>query len=91
MVILLHRYTGSEDVVYGILVSGRPDDLPSVYEQSRNIHKHTSASFNFRQTQTERRVNEANGLRTFRDQQVSSRTVSVHPLQEIQKTDPGKR
>ena len=27
---LLHRYTGNSNVVYGVTVSGRPDDLPSV-------------------------------------------------------------
>ena len=27
---LLHRYTGKKDVVYGIIVSGRPEDLPNV-------------------------------------------------------------
>ena len=27
---LLHRYTGSNDMVYGVVVSGRPDDLPGV-------------------------------------------------------------
>ncbi len=27
---LLHAYTGSDDVVYGVIVSGRPDDLPNV-------------------------------------------------------------
>ena len=27
---LLHRYTGNDEVVYGIIVSGRPDDLPGI-------------------------------------------------------------
>ena len=30
---LLHRYTGSNDVVYGIIVSGRPDDLPGIEQR----------------------------------------------------------
>ena len=27
---LLHRYTGSNDIVYGVVVSGRPEDLPGM-------------------------------------------------------------
>ena len=27
---LLHRYTGNNEVVYGVVVSGRPDELPGV-------------------------------------------------------------
>jgi non-ribosomal peptide synthase protein (TIGR01720 family) len=27
---LLHRYTGSNDIMYGVIVSGRPDNLPGV-------------------------------------------------------------
>ncbi len=27
---LLHQYTGSDDVLFGVVVSGRPDDLPGV-------------------------------------------------------------
>ena len=30
---LLHRYTGSDDVVYGVIVSGRPEDLPGVEQR----------------------------------------------------------
>ncbi|MEZ4691277.1 MAG: condensation domain-containing protein [Ignavibacteria bacterium] len=27
---LLHRYTGSEDAAFGVIVSGRPDELPGI-------------------------------------------------------------
>ncbi|WP_212004577.1 non-ribosomal peptide synthetase/type I polyketide synthase [Chitinophaga sp. HK235] len=30
---LLYRYTGSDDVVYGVTVSGRPEDLPDVEQR----------------------------------------------------------
>ena len=30
---LLHQYTGNKDVVYGVIVSGRPDDMPGVEQR----------------------------------------------------------
>ncbi|HEX8376315.1 MAG TPA: amino acid adenylation domain-containing protein, partial [Pedobacter sp.] len=37
---LLHRYTGSSDVVFGIIVSGRPDEIPQV-EQRVGLYVNT--------------------------------------------------
>ena len=35
---LLHQYTGNENVMYGVIVSGRPEDLQQV-EESRALYQ----------------------------------------------------
>ena len=40
--ILLSRYSGEEDVVFGLTVSGRPDTLPGAATDDRPVHQHAA-------------------------------------------------
>jgi amino acid adenylation domain-containing protein len=92
---LLHRYTGSEDVVYGIIVSGRPDDLPSVesrvgiYINTLPLHS-TLGKLKGKHKDKHKQKEESisKWLENLQSQQVSSRQYQYTPLQEIQKLTP---
>jgi amino acid adenylation domain-containing protein len=81
---LLHSYTGSENVVYGVIVSGRPDDLAGVekrvgmYINTLPLHSTLNS-----EKQSERGI--AEWLQELQSDQVSSRHYQYTPLQEIQK------
>ena len=39
---LLHNYTGNPEVLYGVVVSGRPDELPGVEQQVGIVYQYAS-------------------------------------------------
>ena len=76
---LLHRYTGSTDIVYGVVVSGRPDDLPGV-EQRVGMYINTLPLHG--RVQGEESIVE--WLENLQQEQVSSRQYQHTSLQAIQ-------
>ena len=79
---LLHRYTGSDDVVYGVIVSGRPDELPGV-EQRVGMYINT---FRFiRNLQKRIQRHQTDGCRKFRTNRYHRVQYQYTPLQEIQR------
>jgi amino acid adenylation domain-containing protein len=76
---LLHHYTGNTDIVFGVIVSGRPDDLPAV-ERRVGLYINTlplHSVINEKQSLVE-------WLQGLQQQQVSSRQYQHTPLQTIQ-------
>ncbi|MEO7585214.1 MAG: amino acid adenylation domain-containing protein, partial [Ferruginibacter sp.] len=77
--LLLHNYTGSSDIVYGVTVSGRPDDLPGVeqrvgmYINTLPLHSNLAGKEGI-----------VEWLEGLQDEQVSSRQYQYTPLQDIQ-------
>jgi non-ribosomal peptide synthetase component F len=76
---LLHQYTGSNDVVYGVVVSGRPDDLPGV-EKRVGMYINTLPL----RSVIDKDQNVNDWLKSLQDEQVSSRGYQFTPLHEIQ-------
>ncbi|MEO6221367.1 MAG: condensation domain-containing protein, partial [Ginsengibacter sp.] len=76
---LLHRYTGSSYIVYGVIVSGRPDDLPGV-ENRVGLYINTLPLHS--NIQEEKSVVE--WLQNLQAEQVNSRNYQYTPLQTIQ-------
>ena len=76
---LLHRYTGSANVVYGAIVSGRPDDLSGV-EKKVGLYINT-LPLHSRIPEEESVVE---WLQNLQAQQVVSRQYQYTPLQSIQ-------
>jgi len=76
---LLHKYTGNAEVVYGVVVSGRPDELPGI-EQRIGMYINTLALKAVIDEQQET-VNWLQGLQT---DQVSSRQYQYAALQDVQ-------
>jgi len=78
--LLLHRYTGNKDIVYGVIVSGRPDDLP-------NVEKRVGLFINTLPLHSimEEGQKVADWLQLLQTQQVSSRQYQYTPLHEIQR------
>ncbi len=76
---LLHQYTGSKEVVYGIIVSGRPDDLSGV-ERRVGMYINTLP---FRTS-----INEADEivewLRSIQSEQLNSRQYQHTPFSVVQ-------
>jgi non-ribosomal peptide synthase protein (TIGR01720 family) len=76
---LLHKYTGSRDIVYGVIVSGRPDDLVGV-EQRVGLYINALPLHS--------RVEEGQGvvewLQALQSDQVTSRQYQYTPLSTIQ-------
>jgi amino acid adenylation domain-containing protein/non-ribosomal peptide synthase protein (TIGR01720 family)/FkbM family methyltransferase len=76
---LLHTYTGNNDVVYGVIVSGRPEDLPGVehrvgmYINTLPLHSNI---------QKEQSI--VQWLQGIQEYQVSSRQYQYTPLHHIQ-------
>jgi len=76
---LLHNYTGSSDVVYGVTVSGRPDDLPGVeqrvgmYINTLPLHSNITGKTGI-----------VEWLQGLQDDQVSSRHHQYTSLHDIQ-------
>ncbi|HET9276550.1 MAG TPA: condensation domain-containing protein, partial [Flavitalea sp.] len=76
---LLHRYTGNDNVVYGVIVSGRPDALAAV-ERRVGMYINTlplHAGFN-----DDLPLN--SWLQNLQEQQVASREYQYTSLREIQ-------
>ncbi len=78
--LLLHRYTGNKDIVYGVIVSGRPDNLP-------NIEKRVGMFINTLPLHSaiEEGQKVTDWLQLLQTQQVSSRQYQYTPLHEIQR------
>ena len=76
---LLHRYTGNKNIVYGVIVSGRPDDLSGV-EQRVGMYINT-LPLHSALNEEEDIVSWLQGIQS---QQVSSRQYQHTPLQVIQ-------
>ncbi|MBK8549763.1 MAG: amino acid adenylation domain-containing protein [Ignavibacteria bacterium] len=77
---LLHRYTGSKDVVYGIVVSGRPEDLPDI-EQRVGLYINTLPLHSKLYTEQ----NKDQWLQEIQDGQLSSSQYQFTPLHDIQR------
>ncbi|MEO7768781.1 MAG: amino acid adenylation domain-containing protein, partial [Ferruginibacter sp.] len=77
--VLLHRYTGNKDIVFGIIVSGRPDDLPRV-EQRVGMYINTMPLHTV--------INKEKGivdwLQQIQEEQLSSRQYQHTPFSNIQ-------
>ena len=77
---LLHQYSGSENVVYGVIVSGRPEDLPLVekrvglYINAIPLFTHINANNNI-----------VEWLQGLQHEQVASRKYQYTPLSDIQR------
>src|SRR5258708_25929551 len=77
--LLLHKYTMSDKIVYGVVVSGRPDDLPNV-EQRVGMYINTlllNAVF----TEDQQMVS---WLQQLQADQVASRVYQYTSLQNVQ-------
>ena len=83
---LLHRYTGNNDIVYGVIVSGRPDDLPGV-EQRVGMYINTLPLHST--IQEEHGI--AQWLQELQKQQVSSRQYQYTPLAGNPEMDGSER
>jgi amino acid adenylation domain-containing protein len=77
--LLLHRYTGSNEIVFGVIVSGRPDDLARV-EQRVGMYINTLPLHSS--------IKEEEGivewLQNLQQDQISSRQFQHTPLFDIQ-------
>ncbi len=76
---LLHKYTGSNSVVYGMIVSGRPDDLPNV-EKRVGMYINTLPLHST--MKSEAKITD--WLQDLQKDQVASREYQYTPLQYIQ-------
>ncbi|MGI8634629.1 MAG: non-ribosomal peptide synthetase, partial [Segetibacter sp.] len=76
---LLHSYTGSNDVVYGTIVSGRPDTLPDV---ERRVGMYINALPLHSRIEEQQKI--ADWLRSLQDQQAALRQYQHTALTEIQ-------
>ncbi|MBK8549760.1 MAG: amino acid adenylation domain-containing protein [Ignavibacteria bacterium] len=76
---LLHCYTGNDDVVFGVIVSGRPDDLPGI-EQRVGMYINTLPLHST--LKKEEKITE--WLQNLQKDQVSSRQYQHTPLQDVQ-------
>ncbi len=75
---MLHAYTGNDDVVYGVIVSGRPDDLPNV-ERRVGMYINTLP---LRATVSEHSIIQ-DWLLNLQNEQVSSRQYQYSSLASI--------
>ena len=78
---LLHRYTGNEDVAFGVIVSGRPDELPGI-EKKVGLYINT-LPLHSRLLQKDK-AETINWLQEIQSKQVESAKYQYTPLQEIQ-------
>jgi amino acid adenylation domain-containing protein len=76
---LLHRYTGSKDITYGVIVSGRPDEMNSV-EQRVGLFINTLPLHSIINND----VIISDWLKDMQNQRVHTRQFQYTPLQEIQ-------
>jgi amino acid adenylation domain-containing protein/non-ribosomal peptide synthase protein (TIGR01720 family) len=77
--LLLHRYTGSDEVIYGVVVSGRPDEL-------QNIERRVGMYINTLVLKAEFGNNQetVSWLHDLQADQVSSRQYQYTALQDVQ-------
>ena len=77
---LLHQYTGNSEVVFGVVVSGRPEDLPGV-EQRVGMYINTLPLH----TREDKDQEITKWLQQIQQDQVASREYQFTPLQLIQR------
>lgn len=77
---LLHQYTGSSNIVYGVIVSGRPDDLPAV-ERKVGLYINTLPLH----SRLDEKVNIVEWLQEMQADQVKSREHQYSPLHKTQR------
>jgi len=77
--LLLHKYTGEREVLYGVVVSGRPDELTGV-ESRVGMYINTLA-LKAEFSENQKTVSWLQGLQA---EQVSSRQYQYSALQEVQ-------
>ncbi len=75
---LLHKYTGSDNIVFGVTVSGRPDELVNV-EHRVGMFINTLPLHSIMQDDEE----VGKWLRALQEEQVASRQFQYTPLNEI--------
>jgi len=78
--LLLHRYTGREDIVYGVTVSGRPEEMAGV-ERRVGMYINTLPLRSVMDEEQEVRV----WLASIQQQQSESREYQYSSLSDIQK------
>ncbi|MBK8552374.1 MAG: amino acid adenylation domain-containing protein [Ignavibacteria bacterium] len=76
---LLHRYTGNDNITFGVVVSGRPDDLPGV-EQRVGMYINTLPLH----SEMNKEQSVKDWLRNIQEKQIVSRQHQYTPLNEIQ-------
>ncbi|MEO6231487.1 MAG: amino acid adenylation domain-containing protein [Ferruginibacter sp.] len=76
---LLHQYTGSDDIVYGVIVSGRPDDLPHVEQRIGMFINTLPLCSHFKKDQ-----GIIGWLQDIQNNQVASRQYQYTALSDIQ-------
>ena len=76
---LLHRYTGSDDITFGVIVSGRPDDL-------QNVEKRVGMFINSLPLRSQMKKGEDinKWLSGLQNDQILSRKHQYTPLHKIQ-------
>ncbi|MBO9205113.1 MULTISPECIES: amino acid adenylation domain-containing protein, partial [Niastella] len=76
---LLHQYTGFDNVIYGVVVSGRPEDLP-------NVEQRVGMYINTLPLRSEFKNDQSIGewLRQLQQEQIESRKFQYSGLNEIQ-------
>jgi amino acid adenylation domain-containing protein/non-ribosomal peptide synthase protein (TIGR01720 family) len=77
--LLLHRYTGNNDIAFGVIVSGRPDELPNV-EQRVGMYINTLPLH----AKLQEDLQLTAWLSRLQDQQVSGRKYQYTSLRQIQ-------
>lgn len=77
---LLHQYTGNSDIVYGVVMSGRPEDLPGVEKRVGMYINTLPLRSRLKEDQP---VNE--WLQEIQQDQLNSRTYQYASLTDLQK------
>jgi hypothetical protein len=77
--ILLHEYTGNQDIAFGVIVSGRPDDLPGVEKRVGMFINNLPLRSKF-----DGNENVSAWLKNLQSEQVLSRKNQHTPLTDIQ-------
>ncbi|HSU49336.1 MAG TPA: amino acid adenylation domain-containing protein, partial [Segetibacter sp.] len=78
--LLLHQYTDSKDVAYGVIVSGRPDNLPGV-ERRVGLYINTLPLY----SSIDKKTSLIDWLQGLQNDQVKSRQHQYTALQEIKR------
>ena len=78
---LLHRYTGSENIAFGVIVSGRPDELPGI-EQKVGLYINTLPLHSI--LRSDSNIEKTDWLQDIQNKQAESAKFQYTPLQEIQ-------
>ena len=77
---LLYRYTGREDIIFGVTVSGRPEDLPGI-ERKVGMYINTLPLY----IRLDQNLSIAEWLQTLQQGQLDSREYQYTTLNDIQR------